>query len=128
MQTLDIKTMSAAQLRQAAELREQIENLERQLSDLGNGVAPKPARKKAKVKAKTADGSEAAPKNAVSLKDAVSAALKSNPPMSKDALLEAVQKSGYKFTAKDPKNSLNVVLYTNRETFAQNAEKHWTLK
>jgi hypothetical protein len=50
-------------------------------------------------------------KNTMSLKDAVLKVLASGP-LTKGDILTAVQKSGYKFTASNPMNSLNVVLYT----------------
>lgn len=54
--------------------------------------------------------------NSVSLKAAVSDALKSKP-LSRPDILKAVEKAGYAFTAKDPLNSLNTLLYTNKKVF-----------
>jgi hypothetical protein len=51
-------------------------------------------------------------KNTMSLKDAVSQATKSRP-LSKKEILVSVKKAGYKFTATDPMNSLNTLLYGN---------------
>lgn len=50
-------------------------------------------------------------RNAMSLKDAVRKVLEKGP-LTKPEIMDAVQKSGYKFTASNPMNSLNVVLYT----------------
>jgi hypothetical protein len=47
----------------------------------------------------------------MSLKAAVTKVL-SQGPLTKPEIMEAVRKSGYKFTASNPMNSLNVVLYT----------------
>jgi hypothetical protein len=49
--------------------------------------------------------------NPMSLKEAVSRVTASRP-LSKPEILEAIKKIGYRFQAKDPTNSLNVVLYT----------------
>jgi hypothetical protein len=52
-------------------------------------------------------------KNTMSLKEAVLQATKSRP-LAKKEILSAVSKSGYKFTAKDPMNSLNTLLYGDK--------------
>ena len=49
--------------------------------------------------------------NTMSLKEAVTRVTR-NKPMTRPEILEAIKKIGYKFTAKDPMNSLNVTLYT----------------
>lgn len=49
--------------------------------------------------------------NALSLKDAVRK-VTSAKALTKKEILQAIDKLGYKFAAKDPTNSLNVVLYT----------------
>ena len=36
-------------------------------------------------------------------------------PLTKDEILDAVVKAGYKFASKDPRNSLGTMLYTNPE-------------
>lgn len=56
----------------------------------------------------------AAPKkvaNALSLKEAVRKVTAARP-LTKKEILQAIDKIGYRFAAKDPTNSLNVVLYT----------------
>ena len=50
-------------------------------------------------------------RNAMSLKEAVTRVTRSKP-MTRQEILEAIKKVGYKFTAKDPMNSLSVTLYT----------------
>ena len=52
--------------------------------------------------------------NTMSLKAAVLAATKAKP-LAKAEILEAVAKLGYKFAAKDPMNSLNTLLYTDKQ-------------
>lgn len=51
--------------------------------------------------------------NSVSLREAVLTATKAKP-LSRQEILEAVQASGYVFTAKDPLNSLSTLLYTDK--------------
>jgi hypothetical protein len=47
----------------------------------------------------------------LSLREAVRKATSARP-LTKAEILNAISKLGYRFTAKDPMNSLNVVLYT----------------
>lgn len=49
--------------------------------------------------------------NTMSLREAVTRVTKDKA-LTKPEILEGVQKLGYKFTAKDPTNSLNVLLYS----------------
>ncbi|MCW5558375.1 MAG: hypothetical protein KIT22_11160 [Verrucomicrobiae bacterium] len=51
--------------------------------------------------------------NALSLREAVLTVTKAKP-LPKTEILSAVQKLGYQFTAKDPLNSLNTLLYTDK--------------
>ncbi len=60
-----------------------------------------------------AGGGRARAQNTMSLKEAVLTATKSKP-LTKPEILEAVGKLGYRFTAKDPVNSLNTLLYTDQ--------------
>jgi hypothetical protein len=53
-------------------------------------------------------------RNKLSLKEAVTEVTK-NKPLDKQEILQAIKKLGYRFTAKDPINSLNVVLYSKRQ-------------
>ena len=50
-------------------------------------------------------------RNALSLREAILKAL-SKGPLTKSEILAGVQKEGYKFTASNPMNSINVLLYT----------------
>jgi len=52
--------------------------------------------------------------NPMSLKSAV-VKVTSVKPLTKSEILEAIAKLGYRFAAKDPTNSLNVVLYTDKQ-------------
>ena len=64
--------------------------------------------------------------NKLSLKEVVALALKAGP-LSKPAILAAVAKLGYTFTASDPMNSLNTLLYTPGN-FKNLGGGQWTLK
>lgn len=55
-------------------------------------------------------------RNGVSLREAVLQVTRSRP-LSKPEILQAVQKIGYKFTTKDPLNSLNAMLYAPANKF-----------
>ena len=52
-------------------------------------------------------------KNELTMKEATVQALAAKP-LDRQALLRAVQKLGYKFTAKSPLNSLSTLLYTDK--------------
>ena len=69
-------------------------------------AAPAKAGRKAKSAGKRA-------RNEVSLKEAVRAATKAKP-LSKPEILAAITKTGYKFSAKSPMNSLNTLLYSDK--------------
>ncbi len=69
-------------------------------------AAPAKAGRKAKAGGKRA-------RNEVSLKEAVLAATKAKP-LTKPEILAAITKSGYKFSAKSPMNSLNTLLYSDK--------------
>lgn len=71
--------------------------------------APAP---KAKTAARPAPGNKRA-KNSMSLKQAVLDATKAKV-LSKPEILETIAKTGYKFTAKNPMNSLNTLLYSDK--------------
>jgi hypothetical protein len=62
----------------------------------------------------TGGGRSVRAQNSMSLKQAVLAATKSKP-LSKPEILDAVAKLGYQFSAKDPMNSLNTLLYTDKQ-------------
>lgn len=68
----------------------------------------------AAVASSTGGGRAVRAQNSMSLKQAVLAATKAKP-LSKPEILEAVAKLGYQFSAKDPMNSLNTLLYTDKQ-------------
>ena len=76
-------------------------------------AAAAPAGRPAKVKrgGRKVRGKRA--RNTVSLKEAVMGVTKSKP-LSKPEILTAVSKSGYVFTAVNPMNSLNTLLYSDK--------------
>ncbi len=80
-------------------------------SNTALGEASPVAAPAAKVKA--APGGRKRAKNSVSLKAAVSQAL-AEKALTKPEILKAVAKLGYVFTAKDPTNSLNTLLYSDK--------------
>lgn len=56
------------------------------------------------------------PKNEMTLKEAVIEILKRKP-ATKPEILDQVKKMGYEFSGKDPRSSINVVLYTRKNGF-----------
>ncbi len=57
----------------------------------------------------------------MSLKEAVTRVTRTKP-MTRQEILEAIKKAGYKFTARDPMNSLSVTLYTKGNFKNQNGK------
>ena len=64
-------------------------------------------------------------KNVISLREAI-AKVTARKPLSKQEILTAVQKEGYRFGGKDPMNSLQSFLYSRRSG-VQNAGGRFTL-
>lgn len=95
-----------ALLKEKAKLEARLVQINRALgergSETGNSVSNPGPRKRGKRA-----------KNELSMKEAVVKALAAKP-LPRKELLEAVLKLGYKFTAKDPLNSLSTLLYTDR--------------
>jgi hypothetical protein len=88
--------------KEKAELEERLARINEALGSrdgVSAGVSPGPRRKV---------------RNALSLKQAVVEVTKSKP-LTKQEILDAIKKLGYRFSAKDPINSLNVVLYSKRQ-------------
>ena len=107
------------QLRQA--LIEERDRLRARLAEIEAALAdaPAPARSAKAAKSALPRGPKAKQTrggNAQSLKEAVIQVL-SEKPMAKNEILEAVQAAGYKFTSKNPMNSLGVVLYGRAPKF-----------
>ena len=90
--------------------------LEAELAKINSALGEAaPAKAAAAAKAAPARSRKRA-QNSVSLKSAVSDVLKTKP-LTRPDILKAVEKAGYTFTAKDPLNSLNTLLYSNKKVF-----------
>lgn len=106
-------------LKKFAALRTSLVNEKRQLEQrlaeinavLGSEAAPATAVAKIKSVAAPAAPKSRRTRNAVSLK-AVVKKVTSEKAMTKEEILAAVKKSGYKFSTNKPLASINVVLYT----------------
>ena len=102
-------------LKRQAALQAELTQISTALGAFGS-VASEPttpaARGGGKAPAKRRGGKRA--ENALSLAEAVLTATKAKP-LSKPEILSAVEKLGYKFSAKSPLNSLNTLLYTNKQ-------------
>lgn len=106
-------------LKRQAQLQEELAGLNAALGVANAAVAAAPAAAAA-TSAPTAGrargprrGGKRA-KNSISLKEAVMTVTKSKP-LTKLEILTAVSKLGYVFTAKSPMNSLNTLLYTDKQ-------------
>jgi hypothetical protein len=103
-------------LKEKAEITARLAEIEQALGSEAEVTAPKAAKAAKAPKAPKA-ASGRAPKrrarNEMSLKEA---ALKvaSGKPQTKQEILDGIIKLGYKFSTKDPMNSLNVVLYSGK--------------
>jgi len=118
--------MKRASLKQFVALRESLlsrqSELEAELAEINAALgaakalaadaAPSAAAAPAAKTARRGRGRRA--QNSMSLREAVLAATKSKP-LAKRDILEGVIKLGYTFTAKDPLNSLNTLLYTDKQ-------------
>ena len=89
--------------------------LEAELAQINAALGEAAPAKAAAAKAAPARSRKRA-QNSVSLKSAVCEVLKSKP-LTRPEILKAVEKVGYTFTAKDPLNSLNTLLYSNKKVF-----------
>ena len=89
--------------------------LEAELAKINAALGEAAPAKAAAAKAAPARSRKRA-QNSVSLKSAVSDVLKTKP-LTRPDILKAVEKAGYTFTAKDPLNSLNTLLYSNKKVF-----------
>ena len=101
--------LRAALKQEKAQLESRLAAINHALSETSGSAAPAaPVAAKAPASAPSRRGRAA---NTLSLKEAVLQVLKPGPLAKKD-ILAAVGKIGYKFTASDPMNSLNTLLYT----------------
>lgn len=103
-------------LSRQAELQAELKSINEALGVAGVAVAaavPAVAAKRRGRAPGTRGGGRRA-KNSISLKEAVLTVTKAKP-LAKPEILSAVAKLGYKFAAKDPMNSLNTLLYTDKQ-------------
>ncbi len=97
-----------------AKLSARLAEIEAALGTFAAAVPAKAAGKAAKPVIARASRKRA--QNELSLKEAVIKALEKKP-LTKAEILEGVEKVGYKFTAKNPTNSLNTLLYGKKPKF-----------
>lgn len=95
-------------LKRKATLEAELEKINAALGEAGPVAAPV-----AKARVKAAPAGRKRAKNSISLKAAVSQVL-ADKALTKPEILKAVTKLGYEFTAKDPTNSLNTLLYSDK--------------
>lgn len=114
-------------LKRQAQLQDELTSINAALGVADAVVATAPSRaaqapsEKASVPSEKAPGRPRGPRrggkraqNSMSLKEAVLTVTKAKP-LSKPDILAAVEKLGYQFTAKSPMNSLNTLLYTDKQ-------------
>ena len=99
--------LRAALTTEKARLEGRLAQIDRALGQASVGQQPVPAAKPAPSFRRPPTRAN----NSVSLKEAVITVTK-NKPLTKQEILKAIKKNGYRFTAKDPMNSLNATLYT----------------
>ena len=102
-------------LKRQAAVQAELKQISAALGAFGS-VAPSTATPviRAGVKTPKERGARKRAENSISLAEAVLTVTKAKP-LSKPEILAAVEKLGYKFTAKSPLNSLNTLLYTNKK-------------
>ena len=99
----------------------EVADIEAALGSIGV-AAPTKVKSKAAVNAVTAPRTGKRAKNELSLKEAVIQAL-GQASLGKEEILAALKKLGYKFTAKNPTNSLNTLLYGKKPKFKNDGGK-----
>lgn len=97
------------------ELVAAIAEIEAALGSMG-AAAPVKIKARAKPAGAVSSSKPKRAKNELSLKDAVIQAMGQST-LSKEEILAAVKKLGYKFSAKNPTNSLNTLLYGKKPKF-----------
>ncbi len=115
--------MKTDKLKQFVALRNSLVNekaaLERRLTEINKALGASEA------KASIATAPKNAPprriENPMSLKEAMRQVTAAKP-LTKKEILEAIHKIGYRFAAKDPRNSMNVILYTKGNFKNQNGK------
>ena len=98
-------------LREKENLTARLAEVEATLNHSESTPAPSPRAPRAKSKTRGGRGG-----NAASLKQVVIEVL-AKKPLTKNEILAAVQSAGYKFTSKNPANSLGVILYGKHPKF-----------
>lgn len=110
-------------LKQYVQLRQQLagekDAITKRLTEIDAVLAGKVATSKKAAKVKT---KSSRPSNELSLKEAILKAIQGKS-LTKQEIFEAITKLGYKFAAKDPINSINVVLYGKKPKFKNNDGK-----
>ncbi len=101
-------------LSQYASIREELRNekaqLEQRLQAINEALGSNPETVSSSPATKTGRGRRGGAPDGKSLKSLVLQVLRDGP-MSKDEILSAVQKVGYRFSSKNPGNSLGIILY-----------------
>ncbi len=102
--------------KEKAELEARLAQINKALgsAEAMGAAAPAAKRVKAAAKPKTPRAKGGRGLNAISLRDAV-LKVTSEKPLTKEEILKAVEKIGYKFATKKPLASLNVVLYSKKQ-------------
>lgn len=107
--------LRAALLKRQSEIQGELEAI-----DAALGTSPVPVQAAPSAAAPSASpakgkrGPRKRAENSLSLAEAVLSVTKSKP-LTKHEILVAVEKLGYAFSAKSPLNSLNTLLYTNKQ-------------
>jgi hypothetical protein len=96
------------------ELRREKAELEARVARIDEALAGAPGSSRAGRRGRRAGGGRR--RNGLSLREAVTQVTK-NRPLTKPEILEAIERNGYKFTTKDPMNSLNAMLYAPANKF-----------
>lgn len=97
-------------LKEKAELTARLAEIEKALGAVGEVSAPKAAKA---PKASAAHTPKRRARNEMSLKEAA-VKVASGKALTKQEIMDGILKLGYKFSTKDPMNSLNVVLYSGK--------------
>ena len=93
-------------LREKTSLETRLAQINQALSVDGTGAPARRKERRPRIRRRS--------RNRLSLKAAVTKATKAKP-LSKPEILAAIKKLGYNFSAKNPINSLNTVLYSNHQ-------------
>lgn len=103
--------LRAQLLREKAQLEQRLQAINQALADHTPASAPAAVSAPAPTAKPAATGRRRRPQNKMTLREAVLQAIKDKP-LTKPEILQAVQRLGYKFAAKNPRQSLDNLLYT----------------